>query len=117
MGAVRDRRLPDRKPVMKPATIVDEHDHLTDCYIVDLSRTGAKLRLKAANGSYPQRFQLRFGRELFEAEIVWRDRLDAGVCFVAEGRIPPAAVSAPAAARTSPKALTIAELRKLAPGR
>ena len=100
---------------MKPAVIVDEHDRLTDCIVVDISRTGAKLRLLPANAGFPQRFRLRLARETFEADVVWRDGLDAGVCFVTETA--EAAAPLAAAAKVAPRPMSVAALRRLAPMR
>ena len=117
MTVARNRRLPDRKPVHRPAQIIDADNYVTECRVIDISSTGAKIRIMHHDGVFPQRFRLSMaqGREMHEVELVWRDGNDAGVRFIAADE--KIAASPAAAAPPVAKPLSIMELRRLVAAR
>ena len=106
------RRLGERVYTRKTGQIIDESGCVTEVSVLDVSLTGA--RIETSFGAVlPARFQLRIGRDGVgvEAELVWRDKTEAGIRFVTESveTAKPQAVTTPVVRRMS-----VAELRGLA---
>jgi hypothetical protein len=107
-----DRRLPERIDCNARARIVDEESCITECKLLDLSVSGARLELPYAS-RVKGRFMLVVPSKGIErhVEVVWRNGYQVGVHFLfetAESATPP--VAPPTAA---PKPMSIGQLRNL----
>lgn len=73
-----------RRPIRHAARLlVDEKGTLRPCWIVDISDSGARLRLQS-DCELPQRFHLLLtetGKARRDCRVVWRDGLILGVEF------------------------------------
>lgn len=84
---VFEKRLVGRRRCLKIAQILtDEDSSPVDCLVVELSVSGARLKLDRRT-DLPTAFELLLVREGIKvlAEVVWRDGAEVGVRFVCRG--------------------------------
>jgi hypothetical protein len=77
-----ERRVARREPAVLPAALLFRNGRSTDCTVLNLSATGAKLSLRK-DFLLPSDFRLSIpGRRLLRhARLVWRRDGEAGVAF------------------------------------
>lgn len=106
------RRLSERARYAARGRIVDDELCVTDCKIIDLSDSGARLELPYAS-RIKSHFTLYVPSKEIErrVEVVWRSGYQVGVHFLVETL---GAAEAPVAQPTpAPKPMSVDQLRKL----
>jgi hypothetical protein len=78
-----DKRLAPRRNTLLPALIVYGGGQLkTECFIRNLSSSGAKLELRGSVGAIPNSFDLiAAGHRPYACRVVWRSLKELGVQF------------------------------------
>lgn len=110
-----ERRLGSRERVRARGKVVLATGASMDITVIDLSPTGARLEVPLKDFALPKRFWLHVPRSdrIEEAEVVWRQGFEVGVCFAASKDDTVVADVGKAAA---PR-MSLAQLRALTPRR
>jgi len=84
----REQRQSVRRYVLQGARIAGNNVPVENCWIVDISASGAQLKVKSAD-TVPNRFILllsRDGRLQRQCEVVWRSENAIGVRFMTNSK-------------------------------